>query len=172
MVTGSLGSTLYGEPRATNDIDVVIDPAHDQLRVFLEQANQNEFRVAPEVALQAFRRRSMFNIIDQVTGEKADLIFRKDRPFSRTEFSRRQEVPVGDETIFVVSPEDSLLSKLEWAKKAESERQFRDALGIAMARKESLDRDYLEHWAAELDLTESLHKLLREAGPFPGDNSE
>jgi hypothetical protein len=162
MIAGSVGSTFHGEPRTTNDVDVVIDPTPEQLER-LVQALAAEYYVSPEAAREALDRRSMFNVIDFGSGWKADLILRKDRPFSREEFGRRKAIPVAGGSVWMASPEDIILSKLEWARITPSDRQLRDALGVAVIQKAHLDRDYLRRWARELGVEESLEQLLREA---------
>jgi hypothetical protein len=166
MIAGSVGSTFHGEPRTTNDVDVVIDPTPEQLER-LVQALAADHYVSPEAAREALSRRSMFNIIDFGSGWKADLILRKDRPFSREEFLRRKAVPVAGRSLWMASPEDVILSKLEWAKITPSERQLRDALGVAVNQWSHLDQDYLRHWARELGVEEPLEQLLREAEASP-----
>ena len=86
MVAGSVGSSFHGRPRATQDTDVVIDPTEDQFASFLALLEQGYY-ISLDAALDALRRRTMFNIVDLEGGWKADLILRKDRPFSRQEFS-------------------------------------------------------------------------------------
>jgi len=162
MISGSLGSGFHGEPRATNDIDVVIDPTEAQLNVFIQSLGEGYY-VSPEHAREAFRNRRMFNVVDHRTGWKADLIIRKDRPFSVEEFSRRMAGNILGIAASVVSPEDAILSKLEWSKKSQSARQFRDALGVAVVQWESLDRRYLRKWARELAMEQLLDDLLSGA---------
>lgn len=159
MVTGSMGSMVYGEPRMTNDLDIVIDPTRDQLRALLELAAR-EFIVFEEAAWRALEQRGMFNILDRVTGEKVDLICRKDRAYSREEFARRVQIVFDNTPIHIVAPEDSILSKLEWAKKGESDRQRRDALGMILLQRDRLDWTYLRRWAAELGVADLLERLL------------
>ncbi len=77
---------------------------------------------------------------------------------------RKRVADILGESVYIVSPEDSILSKLEWAQKGESERQFNDAVGVAEVQWEHLDIDYLKKWAQELGLEELLEKLLTEAG--------
>lgn len=166
MIAGSVGSTFHGEPRTTNDVDVVIDPTPEQLER-LVQALAVDHYVSPEAAREALSRRSMFNAIDFSSGWKVDLILRKDRPFSREEFGRRKALPVAGGSVWMASAEDIILSKLEWAKITPSERQLRDVLGVAIALKTQLDRDYLRRWARELGVEESLEQLLREADAAP-----
>lgn len=162
MISGSLGSSLHGEPRATNDIDLIIDPTAAQLNLFARSLGEGYY-VSPEAAQEAFRNLSMFNVIDYETGWKADLIIRKDRPFSLEEFRRRRPADILGVQVSVISPEDAILSKLEWSKQGESERQFRDALGIAAVQWGSLDKEYLYRWARELNLEDILETLLSSA---------
>ena len=166
MIAGSVGSTFHGEPRTTNDVDVVIDPTPEQLEQLVLALGADHY-VSPEAAREALSRRSMFNIIDFGSGWKADLILRKDRPFSREEFGRRKAIPVAGGSVWMASPEDVILSKLEWAKITPSELQLRDALGVALVQWPHLDQDYLRRWARELGVEEPLEQLLREAQESP-----
>jgi len=163
MVTGSLASTFHGEYRATADVDVVVDPTEQQLEDFLSSVGE-EFYVSPDAAREARRRRWMFNVIHPAGGWKADLILRKDRPFSREEFSRRVQAVVQGVPLFVASPEDVILSKLEWSRQAESERQFRDALGVALVQQDRLDWQYLGRWGRALGVEDLVERLRSEAG--------
>jgi hypothetical protein len=162
MVAGSMGSSFHGRPRATQDADLVIDPAEGQLGsllAFLER----DYYVSREAARDAVRHRTMFNVIDLAGGWKADLIVRKDRPYSRREFERRQQIEAMGQTLWVESPEDAILSKLEWMKGRESDVQYTDALGVAVAQWRDLDLEYLREWAAELSVEDMLARLLKEA---------
>ena len=162
MISGSLGSSLHGEPRATNDIDLVIVPTVAQLTTFIQSLSEGYY-VSPEVAQEALRNRSMFNVIDHQTGGKADFIIRKDRAFSLEEFRRRIAANMLGIQVSVVSPEDAILSKLEWSKESQSERQFRDALGVAIVQWQRLDKAYLWKWARELSVADLLETLLSHA---------
>ena len=162
MVTGSLGSTLHGQQRATNDVDVVIDPTEEQLDALLDSLGE-EFYASPAAAREALGRRGMFNVIDTSSGLKADLIIRKNRPFSTEEFARRRPTTVQGVQVCTVSAEDAILSKLEWCQVAQSERQFRDALGVAVVQADKLDLPYLRKWSRELKVSDLLESLLAEA---------
>jgi hypothetical protein len=172
MVSGSVASSFHGRPRATNDLDIVVDPTAEALNRLLKSL-PTDWYVSADASRQALRARSMFNIIDDESGWKADLIVRKDRPFSHEEFRRRKPADLLGVMVPVVTPEDSILSKLEWARDAASERQFIDALHVALLRGADLDRAYLWNWAAALDVAEGLTRLLNEvdrASPAPGSN--
>jgi len=161
MISGSVASSIHGQPRATNDIDVIIDATPESLNRFLKSI-QGEWYVSVPAAAQAMRDRTMFNVIDAEKGWKADLIVRKDRPFSATEFSRREIAEVLGSRVPVVTVEDSILSKLEWSRESDSESQYKDALSVACLNRTNLDRAYLRNWAAQLGVDESLEKLLAE----------
>lgn len=162
MVAGSFASTYHGEPRMTQDIDFVIDPTDVTLQRLVGRLEPPRFYVGD--ARSAFERRDQFNVIDTTSAWKVDLIIRKDRPFSREEFSRRMPVELGGVRTFVATPEDTILAKLEWGQAARSERQRRDVVGVLEVAGPSLDRDYLWRWAAELGVSDELESVLAEAG--------
>ena len=151
MVAGSVASSIHGEPRSTQDVDLVIHVDPSGIRRIVAELPEDEYYVDVDVALQALRRHSQFNVIDMATGWKADLIVRKHRPFSKAEFERRQTVEIEGVPIWIASPEDVVITKLEWAKRTESERQLRDVAGV-LAERDDLDIAYIEHWERELRL--------------------
>ena len=107
----------------------------------------------------------MFNVIDFEHGIKADLVLL--REFSRTEFSRRRPADIDGVPAFVMTAEDAILSKLEWCKLGESERQFRDAVDVASVMRDTLDISYLKTWAVELSVEDLLERLLDDVQPPP-----
>lgn len=163
MVAGSLGSSFYGRPRATQDVDIVVAPSEDQLERLIVLLDREGYYISQAAAQEALRRRTMFNVIDVEAGWKADLIIRKDRAFSLEEFQRRQRIEAPGQSLWIVSPEDAILSKLEWAQGRQSEVQWADALAVAVAHLGKLDVAYLKQWAKELDVEGPLLRLLEEA---------
>lgn len=154
MLTGSLASSMYGVPRATNDIDIVIAPTREQLLSMVQLFQRVGLTVERRAAVAALRRKTQFNVIDFSQGLKVDLILRKDRDFSVTEFDRRETHEVEGVRLTIASPEDVLLAKLEWARIGDSERQLIDAAGIIKVQGNSLDVSYLERWVEQLGLEE------------------
>lgn len=162
MLVGSVAASYHGHPRSTLDIDLVVEADEAALCRFARSLGDGYY-VDEDAIRDAVRWRSVFNIIDEDSGFKADLIVRKDRPFSRTEFGRRMQARIMDRTIEMATPEDVILSKLEWSRIGASERQFTDALQVARTQGNSLDLDYLEKWAGELgvgDLWGKIRKAL------------
>src|SRR5262249_48345562 len=111
-------------------------------------------------AREALNHRSMFNVVDFETGIKVDLIVLKDTPFDREEFARRRTESLAGQLLQLISPEDSMLSKLLWNQITPSERQLRDVQQIAIAQRDRLDRTYLESWAERLGVKDQLDRLL------------
>jgi hypothetical protein len=163
MLTGSFASVYYGSPRSTQDIDLVIAANPTQLRAFIGGLPSGEYYTDLDAALEAHKRMSLFNIIDLKSGWKIDLIIRKTRPFSQAEFGRRQLLGMQGIPLFITSAEDVILSKLEWSKLAQSQRQIEDAAGILRIRADSLDRSYLDNWVRELGLTKEWSDAQRMA---------
>ncbi|MBN1506716.1 MAG: hypothetical protein JW955_07710 [Sedimentisphaerales bacterium] len=162
MVAGSMSSSVHGRPRATQDADIVIDPTEDQLESLVALLEQGYY-VSREAAFDAFRHRTMFNVIHLEGGWKADLIVLKNRPFNRQEFDRRRQIDAMGQTFWVASPEDTILNKLEWMKGRESEVQYSDAFGVAVTQWADLDQKYLRTWAGPLGVDNLLTRLLKEA---------
>lgn len=161
MITGSLAGNLHGIPRATQDANVVIEANRPQIERFIADLG-TDFYASLDAALDAVSRKEMFNVIHLETGFKIDLIARKSRAFSHEEFSRRRPANVSGQARWFASPEDVILSKLEWSMMGNSERQFLDALNVARVQTGSLDRGYLTRWAVDLGIAELLERLLRE----------
>ena len=161
MLSGSFASAYYGVPRSTQDIDLVIAASPTQLRKFVQLLPTEEYYVY--AALEAHNRESLFNVVDMATGWKIDLIIRKSRAFSEEEFQRRKLVRLQDISLFVASAEDVVVSKLEWAKLARSQRHIEDVAGILRMRWEALDRPYIQKWVHQLGLTTEWDDACRAA---------
>lgn len=162
MLSGSVSSSFHGQPRATRDVDIVIAPTEKQLLDFVNSLRE-DYYVSLEAVRQALAHKSTFNVIDNQSSWKVDFIIRKDRPFSHQEFRRRCTVKIKGIDAWATSPEDTILSKLEWAKDSHSEQQFRDALGVAVVQWDRLDMDYLYKWANQLQVESSLKQMLEQA---------
>lgn len=167
MVVGSVASTMYAEPRGTLDVDIVIDTDAARLDRFLDSLG-NDLYFSRDAAHDALRRHSMFNIIDPTSGQKGDLIIRGSRPFDSEEFDRRVSGLLDDLTLSVSTPEDVILAKLSWGKSSASQRQFRDALSVAVAQWGKLDLAYLDRWAKDLDIEELWNQTRQDAAKIKG----
>jgi len=161
VVGGSLASSVYGVPRATQDVDLVADlKATDTEK--LEQLLSGDFYVDADMIREAITKRASFNVIHLATMFKADVFIMKPDAWSREEMSRaRQEQldgPNGTVTIRFASPEDTLLHKLVWFRLGNelSDRQWSDILGVLKIQGERLDDEYLKRWASPLGVDDLL----------------
>lgn len=164
MLAGSVASSTWGEVRSTLDVDLVVVATRASLVQLCGALPPDRWYADADMAIDAALRQSMFNIIDLETGWKIDIILQKGRPFSRAEFDRRRRVEVDGTEVWIAAPEDVMLAKLEWAKKTGSERQLRDAAGIAAVQGDALDGEWLRRWAKDLGVEDELAKVY----PGPG----
>jgi hypothetical protein len=93
----------------------------------------------------------MFNMIHNALVVKVDCVVRKETEYRREEFARRRAVSIAGQRVFIVSPVDLILSKLDWAKESRSEMQFTDVRNVINSVQD-LDRTYLAQWADRLGL--------------------
>ena len=129
MLTGSMAMNYYATPRMTRYIDLVVELTASDVSRLIDRF-EPEYYVSSTRAHDAVSRRKMFEVIHQETVIKVDCIVRKDDDYRRTEFDRRARVEIGEFTTFLVSKEDLILSKLEWAADSRSELQLKDVRNL------------------------------------------
>jgi hypothetical protein len=167
LIGGSLASTLYGMVRTTQDADIVAEMRLEHLQPFV-LALQDEFYLDDEIIADSIQRNSSFNILHRETMFKVDVFIPRPRPFLQSQLARAQKqtfVFENEVSAKFASPEDTILSKLEWYRLGgeASERQWRDILGIMKTRAGALDIDYLNEWAGELNVADLLKRALHES---------
>lgn len=168
VVGGSLASSVYGIPRATQDVDLVADLKVEHVEPFTASL-VTDFYVDADMIADAIKRRASFNVVHLATLYKADIFLAKGDSWSRGQLKRaraeRFDVSERTVTIRFSSPEDTLLHKLIWYKLGNeiSERQWRDVLGILKVQAELLDDAYLDTWADALDVVGLLGRARQES---------
>lgn len=166
MLTGSLASSLQGEPRSTHDVDLLVDLKMGEIAPLLDELREPNFYVSQSAVEAAVRDRRMFNLLETTTGDKVDFWLVTQEPFDQSRFQRRQSAQFLKFEVDVSSPEDTILMKLKWAKDSGgSEKQFNDALRVFEVQKGRLDLDYIEYWVDELDLATAWQRLVENATP-------
>lgn len=164
MVTGSIASSLQGEPRASHDIDVVVSVGESAVDVLLEAFPPPDFYLSADAIRDAIRDRSMFNLLHLSEGEKVDFWLFTDSPFDRSRFARKYQETAFGIALRVSRPEDTILAKLHWCRLAGgSEKQLTDALRVYEVQGAALDLTYLEGWAHELGLEPLWNELKAKA---------
>lgn len=167
LIGGSLASTLYGMVRTTQDSDIIAEmrPEHIQPVV---SALEAVFYLDQEMIAESIQRNSSFNIIHRETMFKVDVFIPRPRPFLKSQLARarRQTFTLGKEvSAKFASPEDTILSKLEWYRMGgeASDRQWRDILGVLKTKAGDIDLEYLYHWARELKVSDLLERAITQA---------
>lgn len=149
MLSGSVAMSLYVIPRATRDFDFIIHLAPQDVEQFAAHF-QEGYYCNKESVKDAVRNPGMFNIIDHASGYKADFVVLKNDVYRKTEFERRKAIDYFGKTIFVVSPEDLLISKLIWIQSLQSGIQMEDIRNLRQV--DNLDWHYIEDWVSRLNL--------------------
>jgi hypothetical protein len=168
-IGGSVASSAYGIARATLDVDLVADLSENRIEPLVQRL-QESYYIDEGRVRDAVSRRSSFNIIHLASMIKVDVFVLKSRPYDRIAFSRARMEHIDeaqpDQGYRIASPEDVILSKLDWFRQGEgfSERQWNDVLGILKVQRGSLDMQYLRQWAAELELSDLLQRAMLDAG--------
>lgn len=164
FITGGAAAILYGEPRTTRDLDLVVAIQPPQLDAAIAALEESDFYVAGIEDVRSGQR-NVLQIVHQATIARADLILARDTPFNRAQLQRRQAIPLeGGRQLYYASPEDVVLSKLQWQRESQSEKQWRDILGILKVQSEAIDGDYLQDWATRLNVRGELQQAFTQAG--------
>lgn len=163
-ITGGVAATAYGEPRTTQDLDVVLDIFPDELGQLVQVLELAGFYVAGVEDTVAGQTRTL-QIIHQETVMQADLMLSGTDEFDVMKLERRQLLSIPNRgQLYFASPEDIILSKLQWRKFSPSEKQWRDILGILKTQTNKLNRAYLQDWAMRLEVASDLEQAFQEAG--------
>lgn len=149
MLSGSVAMSIYILPRATRDFDFVVHLRPEDVEGLINHFKEGYYCDSDAVQ-DALQRKTMFNIIDYTSGFKADFLILKDTEYRITEFNRRIKVDFSGMTVYIVTVEDLLLSKLIWIQELQSNLQIEDIKNLAAL--ETLEKDYILHWINKLNL--------------------
>jgi hypothetical protein len=167
MITGSIASSMQGEPRSTHDIDLVVQIPASAIGPLLSAFPMPDFLLQEESVRDALRNRSQFNLLSLNDGEKVDFWILTDEPFDRSRFARRQKTQIANLEVNVSAPEDTILAKLRWAKlSGGSEKQMKDARRVFEMQGSLLDLAYIQHWALQLGV-DDLRQDIETSGEKP-----
>ena len=159
MVVGSIATAVYGEPRLTRDLDVVVRVNEYAATSFMPYFPISEFYVPPEaIVIQEFSHRGQFNLLHTQSGLKIDIVVQKSTAHGIAEFERRRQVEILPGLVaWIASPEDLIIAKLRYFREGESDKHLRDIRGILAQT--PVDEMYLEGWTQSLQLTEQWQKV-------------
>lgn len=161
LVTGSMATIAYGEPRFTNDIDIVVNLPPELARPLHDAFPESDYYVSLPAIEDAISRRHQFNIIHPKSGLKIDVIIASESEFDASRLSRGRWLPLlSDRSVCFASPEDVILKKLAYFREGGSPKHIRDIIGVLSLRGNEIDRRYIETWVARLDLTVQWQHVL------------
>ncbi len=164
FITGGYAVSVWGRPRSTADIDIVvelIEPSVNLLLRALRKISKAGY-IDEDVAREAVRKREEFNFIEPETGLKVDFWVVKDNKIAVLEFRRKIAKKISSQKIYFISPEDLILNKFEWYQQTNSSRHIEDIESILKISGRRLDLEYLKRRVKHLDGSEILNKLIKE----------
>ena len=163
MLTGSLASSLQGEPRSTHDIDLVVELSAGDVAKLLAEFSVEPFYLSETAIREAIKSHGMFNLLDTTSGDKVDFWILTREPFDQSRFGRRRTISIEGVEVDLSRPEDTILAKLRWAQlSGGSQRQLRDARSVYELNRDQLDCQYIERWAAQLEVTHLWDQLVAD----------
>jgi hypothetical protein len=167
-ITGGVCAIAYGEPRTTQDLDVVVEVDRLEIMLLVKRLEADGFYCPPGAVedIQSGRGR-VLSVTHMQLILNADIVLNNKTDFDRSKMQRRRLEAIGldeSEQFWLASPEDVILAKLLWGQQSQSEKQWRDVLGVLKVQGDTLDFAYLTQWAAQLDLTELIQRAIAEAG--------
>jgi hypothetical protein len=163
LLVGSLASGVYGEPRLTHDIDIVVDLKFGNLEALCAAFPAPEFYLSKDAAVQALRTERQFNVLHPSSGNKIDFMISRRDPWGQSQLlRRRREILVPGCEGYTAAPEDIIVSKLQCFHEGRSEKHVRDIVGILDLSRDRIDIEYVQHWVAQLKLTDEWDHILRQ----------
>jgi hypothetical protein len=168
LVGGSLASSAFGQPRQTNDIDIVLDLPGSKIDHAVEVFTPT-FMISESEIQEAVRSRDpfpSFQLLHLQRFLKVDVFVKPGTPFHDSAFSRRRKIRfIGDVEAYFSAPEDGVLQKIRWYELGNrvSDRQWNDIVQVIEVQADRFDRAYFRRWAAELGISELAEEALAEA---------
>ena len=165
MISGSQASIYYGEPRFTNDIDMVAEVRLPHVAGLITRFPFPEFYLDEDAIRQAIMQHSQFNIIHPASGLKVDVIIPKATSYDQIQFQRRQRVPlVPGQDAYFARPEDIILYKMIYYREGQSEKHLRDIASMLRISGDDIDREYIGGWASRLKVGEIWQAIFKKLG--------
>lgn len=161
LLVGSLASGVYGEPRLTHDIDVVLELRPDQVAQLCEAFPAPDYYVSEQAAREAVAGGGQFNAIHPASGNKIDFMIARQDAWGRSQISRRRlEQILPGRPGYTAAPEDVIIAKLWYYREGGSEKHLRDVAAMLQVSGEMIDKEYIGHWTEQLDFTEEWQAVL------------
>lgn len=166
MVVGSLASGVYGEPRFTQDIDVVVALPLSEVDSFCDAFPAPDFYVSKPAARLAAAQGGQFNVIHPASGNKIDVMIARQDAWGRSQLARRRREQIFPQLEgYVAAPEDVIVGKLWYYQEGGSDKHLRDVASMLQVSSESIDRGYIEQWSQILGLSDAWQAVVSRLAP-------
>ncbi len=163
MITGSWSSIYYGRPRASHDIDFVVELQAENVgkatKIF--SGLPETFIIQLETIKEAIKEKNQFQAVHLPTMLKMDFWILTDEEFDKCRFLRRKRIRLFNQYMEMATPEDTIIQKLIWFSKGEIEKHLIDAAFVLQIQGKKLDRKYLNQWISRLKLKRYFEMLKK-----------
>lgn len=160
LVTGGVAIVVWGRPRYTADIDIIIELKEKKVKELVSTLIKEGY-VDEDVVREALKYKGEFNFVDNETGLKVDFWILDNSVFDRSRLKRAVVRKIFGVEVFFSSPEDLILKKLLWFKDSKSTRQLEDIHSVMAIIKNKLNYDYLKKWAKKQGTFDLLEEMIR-----------
>jgi hypothetical protein len=165
MITGSVASILYGKPRLTQDMDVVVIFPLSKVKAFVGSFDINDYYCPPDEAVQEavqLGEKGHMNVIDQKTGFKIDLYPAGDDELTKWGFENRKQIElIENEEVWVAPPEYVILKKLAYHNEGGSQKHIEDIKGMLEVSGDQINTSFIEKWVSKSELTDGWASVLK-----------
>lgn len=168
MIGGAVAVWPWGEPRSTQDIDIVIQLGIEHINALSKELEKVEIFLPPDIIMENLyetRGDLPINAIHGASGYKAEMfLVREEDELRKAAFQRRVKVDFGPEVgeIYIHSPEDLIIYKMLYYSLSQQTKHIRDIGSIIKTIGEQLDYEYIQRWAAEKQLVAIWQEILQE----------
>lgn len=159
LITGGMAVYVWGRPRFTADIDVIIELKDEKVKQLVEILIKKGY-IDEDAVREALQHESEFNFIDNKVGMKVDFWVLKDNEFDKSRLKRRIAKKILNQSVYFISPEDLILKKLLWHQESQSMRQLEDIQSIMQMLRGKLDFAYLKKWAKKQNNLQLLEEMI------------
>jgi hypothetical protein len=163
MVSGSLATAIYGEPRATLDVDIAVVLRPDGVPALVRCFPSEEYYVPPEEAIEvevSRAARGHFKVIHCRSGLKADFYPSRDYPCFQWALQHRRQLTIEGSVVWVAPPEYVVLWKLDFFREGGGEKHLRDIRSIIQVQADSLNNPFIEESARMIGLAAAWTRAL------------
>lgn len=161
FITGSIASTSYGEFRTTNDVDIVIDIPLDMVRELSAEFSDEVYYLSEDSARDAVLNRFQFNVIHTTSAYKIDFMVCGDSEYDQMRMKRARPFTFAPGHSFrVATPEDIILSKLQFYQQGGSDKHLRDIAGIINGQRLALDYQYIQDWSQRIQVDQEWNTVV------------